>query len=57
MADAKNQLIDQIFEMVSDTLVGKQIDKDKLKTVTEEIERVTGRPLTRTCNFSLTISK
>jgi DNA replication protein DnaC len=45
MADAKNQLIDQIFEMVSDTLVGKQIDKDKLKTVTEEIERVTGSKL------------
>jgi len=45
MADAKNQLIDQIFEMVSDTLVGKQIDKDKLQTVTEEIERVTGSKL------------
>ena len=45
MADAKNQLIDQIFEMVSDALVGKQIDKDKLKTVTEEIERVTGSKL------------
>ena len=42
MAGAKDQLIDQIFEMVSDTLSGKKIDQDKLHAITAEIESATG---------------
>ncbi len=42
MADAKEQLFNRIFELVSDTLLGKKVDKRRLDEITREVEAATG---------------